>query len=91
MTNVVPSSKFVLKTLVEALWRCYGGVDSAPLANLLLILTIQDSFGQTGQTILHSTAMQRILHACHEVFPACHASLRAWCGIRGSVKRYGQV
>lgn len=91
MTNVVPSSKFVLKTLVEALWRCYGGVDSAPLANLLLILTIQDSFGQTGQTILHSTATQRILHACHEVFPACHASLGAWCGIRGSVKRYGQV
>lgn len=55
-----------------------------------LILIIQDSFGQTGQTIHHSTATQRILHACHEVFPACHASLRAWCGIRGCVKRYGQ-
>ncbi len=36
MTNVVHSSKFGLKTLVEALCRCYGGVDGAPLANLLL-------------------------------------------------------
>ena len=84
---------FIHRNLGSRLWwrLCAGATGELTGHHLpicyLIIRIVQDSF---GQTILHSTATQRVLHACHEVSPACHASLRAWCGIRGSVQQYGQ-